>query len=473
MPTEIKMPQLGESIHEGTITRWLKQPGETINAYEPLLEVTTDKITSEVTAPVSGTLSLILVPEGVTVKIDTTIALIETVDAPNLAPPPSAPPSAVPPPTSRPSAARPPSPLALRVAQEHGIDPASLQGSGPGGQVTKEDVLRAAQTQARPVVEPQAQASSVSVGLTPSDARPLSNFLSPRVQLLAAQLGVDLTRVQGTGRDGRITARDVEAFAARQTTTVEPVRPLSPIVEDTSALRPEVGDKLVPLSPMRHAIAEHMTLSKRTAPHVTTVHEADVTRLVQFYQRQRDAFRQREGFALTYTPFFVLAAVVALRAFPDVNATFTDEGILQRREINIGVAVALADGGLVVPVIRHADEKTLVRLAREIADLAGRARSGRLAPDDGRGGTFTLTNHGVFGSLLATPVIHQPQAAILGIGAIQKRVVVRETDEGDTLAVRSMVYLSLSFDHRTLDGAAADAFMRRVVAELEQGEWSL
>ncbi|MFN8470726.1 MAG: 2-oxo acid dehydrogenase subunit E2 [Anaerolineae bacterium] len=468
MPTEIKMPQLGESIHEGTITRWLKSPGDHVDAYEPLLEVTTDKITSEVTAPVSGTLSRILVPEGATVKIDTVIAIVETETVAATPPRDGDAVTAAPPPAGSP---RPPSPLALRVAQEHGIDPTSLRGSGIGGQVTKEDVLRAAQAPTRTAPPAQPQSPRSLTTFSAADARPLSGFLSPRVQMLARRLGVDLAQVEGTGRDGRITARDVEAFAERDGSSVPTPRVSAPPHGIVSSPRLDAKDELVPLTPMRRAIAEHMVLSERTAPHVTTVHEADVTRLAQFYQRQRDAFRQREGFGLTYTPFFVLAAVAALRAFPPVNASFTDEGIIQRREVNVGVAVALADGGLVVPVIRNADEKTLVRVARDVADLASRARSGGLSPDETRGGTFTITNHGVFGSLLATPIIHQPQAAILGVGAIQKRVVVRETDAGDILAVRSMVYLSLSFDHRALDGATADQFMQRLVRELEQGQW--
>ncbi|MFN8481697.1 MAG: 2-oxo acid dehydrogenase subunit E2 [Anaerolineae bacterium] len=471
MATEIKMPQLGESIHEGTITRWLKQPGDSVRAYEPLLEVTTDKITSEVTAPAGGTLTRILVPEGATVKVDTTIALIETVAATEAAPPPGTPAPPIPPP-SPPSAARPPSPLAVRVAQEHGIDPASLRGSGVGGQVTKEDVLRAAQAQEHPA--PAQPAAAPAPILDASAPRSLSGFLSPRVQMLARELGVDPTQVPGSGRDGRVTARDVETYAQGRGASGAAMPRLSPSPAPPHATAHPAGrDELVPLSPMRRAIAEHMSFSERTAPHVTTVHEADVTRLAQVYERERDAFQRREGFALTYTSFFVMAAVAALRAMPAMNVSFTDEGIIRRRDIHIGVAVALADGGLVVPVIRNADEKTLVGVARDLADLAARARAGGLAPDETRGGTFTITNHGVFGSLLATPIIHQPQAAILGVGAIQKRVVVVETETGDSLAVRRMVYLSLSFDHRALDGAAADQFMRRLVGELEHGQWSL
>ena len=233
------------------------------------------------------------------------------------------------------------------------------------------------------------------------------------------------------------------------------------------------GDELTPLSGMRRLIAEHMVRSKQTAPHVTTVHEADVTRMVKFFKENLDAFRQREGFNLTYTPFFVQAVVNALRAFPGVNVSFTEQGLIQRKALNIGMAVARADGGLIVPVIKAAEEKTLTRLARDVTDLATRARAKKLAPDETRGGTFTLSNYGVFGSLFGTPIINQPQAAILGVGAVKKRPVVVEDEMGETIAIRSLVYLSLTFDHRAFDGSLADQFMQRVVRELEHGPWSL
>ncbi len=510
MPTEIKMPQLGESVHEGTISRWLKKPGERVEKYEALLEVASDKVESEVSSPEAGVVQSILVPEGQTVPVGTVLAVLDRGGGAGTTASPAGEvtagqesraeaaataglqTAAISAPAAEAGRAARVSPLAARIAQDEGIDLETVQGSGPGGQVTKEDVLRA-KTQ-RTTVEPGSRGAGepgAAVGFASS--RDVGGFLSPRVQMLARQLAVDLSQVHGTGKDGRITARDVEEFAARARqapaaapTVTAPLAPPSPPTPapppplpiaagasggEAPALAP--GDELVPLTQMRRLIAEHMVRSKQTAPHVTTVHEADVTRMVQFFNAHKDAFRQREGFNLTYTPFFVQAVVNALKAFPNVNVSFTEQGIVRRRAINIGLAVALEDGGLLVPVIKAADEKTLVRLARDVTDLATRARARKLSPDDTRGSTFSLTNYGVFGSLLGTPVINQPEAAILGVGAVKKRPVVVESELGDTIAVRSMVYLALSFDHRAFDGSLADQFMQRVVKELESGQWSL
>lgn len=462
MPTELKMPQLGESIHEGTISRWLKGPGERVERYEPLLEVVTDKITSEVSAPEAGILGDPLVGEGETVAVGTLLTVIYTSATSSASPPAESPTPVSPGPRV--------SPLAQRIAQERGVDLAAVRGSGPRGQVTRDDVLRAAD-------EP---ATVTATYAPPEPPLPASRatYLSPRVQALAQRLGVDPRVIQGTGRDGRVTARDVERYAESRPTgttlttehrppTREPTTESAPMVE---ALR---GDELLPLDAMRRSIAENMTRSQRSAPHVTTVHEADVTRMVQYYNAHQEAFRQREGFALTYTPFFVQAVVRALQAFPQVNAVFTEQGIIRRKTMNIGMAVALADGGLLVPVIRDADEKTLLRLARDVVDLATRARAKRLAPDELRGGTLTLTNYGVFGGLIGTPILNPPQAAILGVGAIKKRPVVVETEQGDALQIRQMVYLSLTFDHRAFDGAVADQFTQQVASELQAGTWRL
>ncbi len=510
MPTELKMPQLGESVHEGTISRWLKQPGDRVEKYEPLLEVATDKVETEVTAPEGGVVQQILVPEGETVRVGTLLATIgEAVQvvAPvaaelREAAAPAAPTPATPPAPTTPAAGGAPrvSPLAAKIAQDAGVAVETVQGSGPGGQVTKEDVLRAARERGNGGSRPPAVEAGPVVD-TGSGQRSVGGFLSPRVQMLARQLGVDLGQVQGTGREGRITARDVEEFAARQTQTAfrppaapqpappaaapapTPAAPVAPLAPSPAMAAPEpmaaegldlmAGDELTPLSGMRRLIAEHMVRSKQTAPHVTTVHEADVTRMVRFFKDHFDPFRQREGFNLTYTPFFVQAVVNALRAYPGVNVSFTEQGIIQRKALNIGMAVALADGGLIVPVIKAAEEKTLTRLARDVTDLATRARARKLTADETRGGTFTISNYGVFGSLFGTPVINQSQAAILGVGAVKKRPVVVEDEMGETIAIRSLVYLALTFDHRAFDGSLADQFMQRVVRELEHGPWSL
>ncbi|MFN3477474.1 MAG: dihydrolipoamide acetyltransferase family protein [Candidatus Methylomirabilales bacterium] len=356
--TEIKMPQLGESVVEGTVGKWLKKVGDHVKKYEPLLEVITDKVDVEVPSPAEGILSRILVKEGETVQVGTVLALI-------------------------------------------------------GEETPKTET---------PVEERQA------------------GWVSPAVAKLAAEYGVDLRRVKGTGTGGRITKQDVLRFIEEQ------------------AKKEEV----IPLTPIRKAIAEHMVRSVRTSPHGTTVMEVDVNRIVQFRERVKEEFQRRYGFKLTYLPFFIQAAAFALRAFPIVNATFTEEGIVLKKRVNIGIAVALEEG-LIVPVIKDVDKKDFLTLSQEADDLVRRAREKKLQPDEVREGTFTITDHGIFGSLFATPIINHPQAAILGVGAITKRVVVID----DAIAIRPMVYLSLSFDHRVFDGSVADRFLQKAKENLE------
>ncbi len=346
------------------------------------------------------------------------------------------------------------------MAAEHGVDLASVTGTGSDGRITKEDIDAYLATRSEPISSP------------PISSPPILGFISPVVSRLAAELDVDLTQVIGTGAGGRITKKDVLAYVAAPT----PREPL-PVTESLvpshlSAQEPQSPDsQTIPLSPMRLAIARHMTLSVQTAPQVTTVMEADMTRVVAARERLRGEF-ERQGVKLTFTPFFIQAIVAGLKAVPEANSSFRDDALLVHRRIHIGVAVALSDG-LIVPVIRDADEKSLLGLARTVNDLAERARSQRLAPDDVQGGTFTLTNHGTSGSLLATPIIVQPQAGILGVGAIQKRPVVITRggsllpDAGDAIAIRPMVYLSFTFDHRVLDGAGADRFLAAVKRFLE------
>jgi len=383
------MPQLGESVVEGTIGRWLKHVGERVEKYEPLLEVITDKVDSEVPSTAEGVLLKILVPEGETVKAGTVIALMgEEGEVPEEAIP-------LPPP---------------RPAEEEAGRPARV---------------------------------------------------SPVVARIAAEHGVDVSQVPGTGRGGRVTKQDILRFIEEREAAMPEAPPTPPAPEAPEAL-PAVPGEVIELTPIRKAIAEHMVHSKRAAPHVTTVMEVDMSRVVAYREAHKEEFRRREGFNLTYTPFFVRAVVAGLKAVPIANSTFTDEGIVVKKAINIGVAVAV-DEGLIVPVIKNADEKSLLKLAREVDDLATRAREKRLKPEDVQGGTFTVTNHGVAGSLFATPIIHQPQAAILGVGAITKRVVAVD----DTIAIRPMCYLSLTFDHRVMDGAVADRFLARVKEYLE------
>lgn len=421
------MPQLGESVTEGTIGRWLKRPGETVAKYEPLLEVITDKVDTEVPAPEAGTLLEILVGEGETVRVGTVIARI------------GAPEEAA----------------------------GAVQPAAPGEQPA-------------PVAAPVPTASPPVVAPSATDGAARSGFISPVVARLVAEHGLDLARIPGTGQGGRVTKQDVlrylearqaEAPAAPAPPAVAPP-PVAPQVIAPPPAPPPVAApplpedaELVPLTPMRRSIAEHMERSVRTAPHVTTVMEADLSRVVAHREANRAAF-ERQGVRLTFTPYFVQAAVAGLRQVPVMNGRFTDAGIVLNRRIHIGVAVAL-DEGLLVPVIRDADEKNLLGLARIVNDLAERARTRRLTPDETQGGTFTITNHGVSGSLFATPIINQPQAAILGVGAIVKRPVVVTQHGMDAIAIKPMCYLSLTFDHRVADGATADAFLAAVKAALE------
>jgi 2-oxoisovalerate dehydrogenase E2 component (dihydrolipoyl transacylase) len=431
MPTDITMPQLGESVTEGTVGRWLKQPGDAVAKYEPLLEVITDKVDTEVPAPAAGTLAEILVPEGETVRVGTVIARLHTNGDADVRLP-AATPAIV-----AASASAPPAPTPL---QRPG---APLQ---PGG-----------------ASAPAAERNS---------------FLSPVVARLVAEHNLDPAQIPGSGQGGRVTKQDVlrflaEAPAPERGGGLQPERSAPPIPGASLSSPPPISSpplpadaELIPLSPMRRAIAEHMERSVRTAPHVTTVMEVDLGRVIAHRNANKATF-EGQGVRLTFTPYFMQAVVAGLQAVPVLNSSFTEQGIVQHRRIHIGVAVAL-DDGLLVPVVRDADEKNLLGLARTVNDLAERARTRRLQPDATHGGTFTITNHGTSGSLFATPIINQPQAAILGVGAIVKRPVVVSQGGVDAIAIAAMCYLSLTFDHRITDGATADAFLAAVKDALEQ-----
>lgn len=441
MATQVVMPQLGESVVEGKVTKWLKREGEQVARNEPLLEVETDKVTTEVTAIEGGTLLKVFVPEGTTVRAGTPLAVIGQPGEPI--------PAGGPLPTAAHAAPSAPTPSPV-VAGE------------------KEKAARGEK----------------------------ASFISPVVARIAAEYNVDLSQVKGTGQGGRITKQDVLAYVeAREKAKAAPppekkeelppweqpglgelFRPTeevfgpapAPAVPAPTPAPAEVArhEEVVPLTSIRQAIAEHMVRSKRTSPHVTTVFEVDMSRVVAHREKYKAAY-ERDGVKLTYTAYFVKAAVHALKAYPMVNSSWSDQGIVIKRQINIGIAVSLGDEGLIVPVIKGADNLNLLGIARAVNDLAERARNRQLKPDDVQGGTFTITNHGVSGSLFATPIINQPQAAILGVGALQKRVVVLTHDGVDTIAIRPMVYISLTFDHRILDGASADAFMAKVKEVLE------
>ena len=437
---DVLMPQMGESIVEGTLTRWLKKLGDHVERDEPLFEISTDKVDTEIPAPVAGTLTEILVQEGATVGINTVVARIgDGGAAPAAAPAPAA------------EAAKPaPAPVAVP-------EPAPVAAAEPPAPA--------------PVEEPEPEAE-------------VAGPVSPLVRKLVRENNIDLRQVKGTGAGGRVTKSDIDAYlagraapaaapawAAPVAAPAVPAAPAasSPVAPVSLPPLPRVDPAKVrvePMSMMRQKIAEHMVHSKHTSAHVTTVHRVDMTKVARTRAKGKDEFKQRYGFSLTFLPFVVRAAAEALRSFPILNASIEGTNILFHNEVNIGIAVAL-DNGLIVPVIRQADEKNIVGLQRAIVDLAARARGKQLKPDEVSGGTFSITNFGSFGSLFATPVINQPQVAILGVGAVEKVPVVVE---GDAIAIRSMAYLALTFDHRLADGALADHYCQKVKQILEN--WS-
>jgi len=423
---DVVMPQMGESIVEGTLTKWLKKVGDSVQRDEPLFEISTDKVDTEIPSPTAGTLTEILVQEGAVVAINTVVARIgdgAAASAPAPAP-----------------AAEAPKP-------------------GPAPVVAAPAEVIAAPA---PAMAEAQDDSSVPV--------------SPLVRRMARENNVDLRLVKGSGAGGRVTKQDIEDYmAAKQAPPVTasapapapappvPVRAAASAADSAPLPRVEPAKTRVePMSIMRAKIAEHMTLSKRTSAHVTTVHRVDMTKIVKLRDRSKADFLQRYGYGLTFLPFITRAAAEALRQFPLFNSSVEGTNILYHNEINIGIAVAL-ENGLIVPVIKQADEKNIVGLQRSIVDLAARARSKALKPDEVQGGTFSITNFGSFGSLFATPVINQPQVAILGVGAVNKEAVVVD----DAIAIRSMAYLALTFDHRLIDGALADQFCQKVKAVLE------
>ena len=450
MPVEVRLPKLGEGVVEGTISRWLKQEGDPVEELEPLLEVATDKVDTEIPAPASGTVLKILYPEGATVAVDAVIAYIgepgEAVPQGETAPAAQAPaPEAAPAPAA-PAPTPPPQPAAAAPAPPP--PPAAAPPPPPPEQY-------------RPGRHPQL------------------GYISPLVAKLANEKGINLAFVKGTGLGGRITKEDVLAYLESGAPAPPPPPPPAPAAAPAPppmapppgakpAAAPMLpGDTIAPLNRMRKSIADHMVRSKFTAPHAVTVMEADLSRVAAHRAAHKAEFAQA-GVRLTFTAYFIAAAAQALRAFPLVNTSWSDEGLIWHQEVNIGMAVSLDEDGLIVPVIRHADELSLLGIARAVNDLAERARSRKLRPDEIGGSTFSVTNHGVTHSLFAAPIINQPNVAIMGTGAIKKRPIVVTDDLGnDSIAIRPMIYLSLSFDHRVVDGAVADRFLGKVVEILE------
>jgi len=414
MATKVFVPRLGEGVDEVTITKWLKKEGDSVKELEPLLEVNTDKVDTEIPAPASGVILKIEMQEGQPAKVGQLLALIGAAGESVI--------------SNQPSVTSAPAP------------------SAPA---------------------PKADAAPSPVSRPPSHDL---GFISPVVAKIAAERGIDLSQVAGTGLNGRITKNDVLNFVETREKRVES-RPPTPSAAQhaTSVVTPAQGDTLIKHTLIRKQIADHMVMSKSVSPHVLTVMEADMSRVVRHRAANKAAF-ERDGVNLTFTAYFMTAIVAGLKAFPAVNASWTDEGLLLHKSINIGMATSLGEEGLIVPVIKGADSLSLLGMARTINDLATRARARKLQPDEVKGGTFTLTNHGISGSLFAMPIINQPQCGILGIGAMQKRAVVVPAVGGtgdDAIAIRPMIYLSFVFDHRILDGASADWFLVKVKETLE------
>ncbi|HVJ08774.1 MAG TPA: 2-oxoglutarate dehydrogenase, E2 component, dihydrolipoamide succinyltransferase [Acidisarcina sp.] len=428
--TDVVMPQMGESIFEGTITKWLKKVGDTVQRDEPLFEISTDKVDAEIPSPAAGVLTEIKVPEGTTVQINTVVAVLggAATGQPAAAPSVSAPPTAQAP-VSQPQAAAAvepaaaalgepvrSSPLVRRIAKENNLDLHQVKGSGSAGRVTKEDVLGFLEQR----------------GTKPAPAAPV-----PAASVLAP-------------------ASAPAAAAAAAPSPAAPVPSAAPVAGD-----------LVPLSRMRSIIAQRMVESKRTSPHVHTCFKIDLTRIVRLREKEKSKYEQRNGVKLTYMPFITRAVIATLRKMPIVNASMEGEAIRYHQNVNVGIAVAL-DWGLIVPVIKQAEEKSFLGIARAIADLASRARNKKLKPDEVGSGTFTITNPGIFGEQFGTPIINQPESAILDVGGLFKEpTVVTDENGSDSIAIRSIVRLTLGFDHRIVDGADAGKFMSEVKKYLE------
>jgi len=446
--TKVIMPQMGESIFEGTITKWLKKKGDKIQRDEPLFEISTDKIDSEIPSPASGVVQDILVKEGQTVQINTVVAVIGDG-------------------TSTPAEAPKEAPKETRkeAAKETAKEAPKASPTEPPKEAPKEVKGTA------PIDGPVPETDEEEEG--GEEGGPEGTRSSPLVRRIAKEHGVDLSALagKGTGINGRITKRDILSYVEQGGTAEKPAakapaaRPAAPVPAAAPPPPPAMkfaGEvERVPMTQMRKSIAEHMVMSRRTSAHVTTFFEVDCSRIMKARENSRAEF-ERSGVKLTVTPFFVQAAANALKKFPIVNSSVDGDTIVYKRPVNIGIAVSL-ETGLIVPVVKNVDQKNLLGIANAINDVGERARNKKLTPDDVKDGTFTITNPGQYGALIGTPIINQPQVAIMGMGAIKKRAVVID----DAIAIRPMIILSLSFDHRVIDGAVADQFMAEVQKQLE------
>ncbi|HUO84692.1 MAG TPA: 2-oxoglutarate dehydrogenase, E2 component, dihydrolipoamide succinyltransferase [Thermoanaerobaculia bacterium] len=452
MAVDVVMPQMGESIAEGTVSRWIKKVGDKVERDEPLLEISTDKVDAEIPAPAAGTLVEVLANEGDTVAVNSVVARISAEEEATKEAPPAAP-------KPEPKAEAKPEPKAAQGKKEPEPAPPAPAEKPPPAPAEKP-----APAQPRSV---PAQPEGATVESLDERRRTRS---SPLVRKIAKENEVDISQIEGTGVSGRVTKEDILRHLEEKPAAAEGGPQPAPERREPATASGE-AIRVEPLSVMRRRIADHMVASKRTSAHVTTVFEIDFTEIDKL-RRQNKSIYAEKGANLTYMPFIVQALIQGIREFPIFNASMDGENVYYKRDINIGIAVAL-EWGLIVPVLKHADEKNLLGLSRAINDIGQRARSKKLNPDDVQGGTFTITNPGIYGGLFGTPIINQPQVAILGIGGVKKRPVVIETDAGDSIAIRSMCYLALTFDHRLIDGAVADQFMARIREIIEAGQFSM
>jgi pyruvate dehydrogenase E2 component (dihydrolipoyllysine-residue acetyltransferase) len=474
MSTEVVMPQMGESIAEGTITKWLKKVGDRVERDEPLFEISTDKVDAEIPSPAAGTLTEILFNEGDTVEVNKTVAVLDggaAASAPSVTPTETQAqaPAREAKPEQKPAETVPAAPPP--TAEASATQPAVQQAKPAESSAAKQPDSSAQQTETSTAKSGPATGNGAHA--TAEDLRRTKS--SPLVRKIAQEHGVDIGKLEGTGMSGRVTKNDILSFIESGAPAASArVATGSASVQSTPApLKPAEGDRVEQMSVMRRKIAEHMVQSRRTSAHVTTVYEIDMTRIAKLREQHKDDFYKRTGTKLTFMPFIFQAVTNALRKFPIFNAQVSGDQIIYKRDINLGMAVAL-DWGLIVPVIKRADDLSISGLARAANDLADRARTKQLKPDEVAGGTFTITNPGVFGGLFGTPIINQPQLAILGVGKIEKRAKVLSTDDGDDfIAIRWMAYFALSFDHRVIDGADAERFLAYVKELLEAGEFSL
>jgi 2-oxoglutarate dehydrogenase E2 component (dihydrolipoamide succinyltransferase) len=435
MPSvELLMPKMGESIMEATILSWLKKEGDTVNADEPVLEIATDKVDSEVPSEVSGKITKILYKEGDVVAVGAPVAIIET----------------------------------------EGGDAGAPEPAIPVPSVKAEPAAVAA------VEKTIAQAVSVAAPVSNNGG---SRFYSPLVLNIAKEEGIgmpELETIAGTGKEGRVTKNDILSYlqnrhkqpATPQVAAPAPQAVKEPVKSSAAATSMSGNVEIIEMDRMRKLIAHNMVLSKQTSAHVTSFVEADVTNIVRWRDKVKNSFEKREGEKITFTPIFIEAVAKALRDFPNVNASIDGTNILLKKDINIGMATALPSGNLIVPVIKNADQLNLVGLTKKVNDLANRARNNKLKPDEIEGGTYTLTNVGSFGNVMGTPIIQQPQVGILAVGAIKKKPAVIETPEGDVIAIRHMMFLSHTYDHRLIDGSLGGQFVRRVADYLEQFDFN-